>query len=65
MVEVEKEISKEVYGRAKANRDRICDEDEEKVFGNSTLYGYGVYGNFVFMRDGKYMVKYNRGETCD
>ena len=61
----EREISKEVYDRAMQNRGYITPEDTKNVFSISELIGYGVYGDQVTERDGKYFVRYERGESCD
>ena len=61
----EREISKEIYDRAKANHGYIAREDIDKVFDISEQLGYGIYGDQVTERDGKYFVCYERGESCD
>lgn len=61
----EREISKEVYDRARQNRGYITPEDTKNVFSVSELIGYGVYGDQVVERDGKYFVLYERGDSCD
>lgn len=60
-----KEIPKEIYDRAKANRDYITEEDKSKVFSISQLCGYGVYSPTVFEKDGKYYCNYYLGSSCD
>ena len=59
------EVSKDVYERAKANRGYMAKEDEEKLFSDSILYGYGLYCCVVREKDGKYICSYEIGETCD
>lgn len=65
MREYTKEIDKEVYDRAVANNNSITNADEEKIFSTSIRYGYGLYGTRVFEEDGKYMVRYKIGDSCD
>ena len=62
---IKKEISKEIYDRAKANRNYIVSEDMNKVFSISQLCGYGVYSPLVYEKDGKYYVSYCMGSSCD
>ena len=65
MTNHEREITKEVYDHAKANRGYITADDSDRVFTISELIGYGVYGDQVFERDGKYYVSYSLGSSCD
>ena len=65
MVSCKREISKEVYDRAKANRGYIAQDDRKDVFSISELCGYGVYGDTVIKEDDKYFVVYTRGSSCD
>ena len=60
-----KEITKEIYDRAKANNDYITKDDMDKVFSISQLCGYGVYTPTVFEKDGKYYVSFYLGSSCD
>ena len=60
-----KEITKEIYDRAKANRNYITEEDKSKVFSISQLCGYGVYSPTVFEKDEKYYCNYYLGSSCD
>ena len=60
-----KEISKEIYDKAIKNNGYITDEDEWKVFTESQIMGYGIYGTHVYEEDGKYYVHYSMGDTCD
>ena len=60
-----KEITKEIYNHAKDNRNYITPGDRDKVFTISELCGYGVYGDQVFERDGKFYVSYLLGSSCD
>lgn len=60
-----KEITKEIYDRAIKNRNYIANEDKKRVWNMADLCGYGIYGDQVFEKDGKYFVKYWRGSTCD
>ena len=65
LISCEREISKEVYDRAVKNRNFIAKEDEDTVFTEAERWGYGVYGDRVFEKDGKYFVAYERGDSCD
>lgn len=66
MVKETMKITKEVYNKAMENEGRIPKALELEVFGDSLIYGYGVYGNKVRMtEDGEYVVDYKRGSTCD
>lgn len=59
MVEVTKEITKEQFDKAK-------EEGAMSLITNpNLLMGYGVYGAFVFERDGKHFLRYERGDSCD
>lgn len=59
-------ISKEVYDIAMQNkRHSVPQEMELEVFGAANVYGYGVYGNYVYEKDGEYFVDYETGDTCD
>ena len=60
-----REITKEIYERALQNRRYITDEDRKEVWDISDLCGYGIYGDQVYEEDGKYFVRYWRGNTCD
>ena len=63
------EVTKDVYDRAKAGRDKppyyLTKEDEEKLFTISERIGYGLYGCSVREEDGKYMCYYSLGDSCD
>ena len=59
------EISKEVYDRAKANRNYIVSEDKKDLFDISILCGYGLYNAKVYEKDGKYYCSYETGDSCD
>ena len=61
-----REISKEQYERAQENRNGyLTKEDMEVVFDDSERLGYGVYGTKTMMKDGKYVVQFSLGSTCD
>lgn len=62
---IKKEISKDIYDRAKENRMYIVSEDMSKVFSISQLCGYGVYLPIVSEDNGKYYVNYYLGSSCD
>jgi hypothetical protein len=59
-----KEISKEVYDRAVANNGRMTEDDEIAILG-AYVYGYGLYGTAVYQEDGKYMVSFRHGDSCE
>ena len=60
-----REITKEIYERNK-ERGVLSREDEEKVFDQAQLCGYGVYFTQVYAgKDGKYYVRFDMGDTCD
>ena len=62
----DREISKEIYDRAKKLANGyICGDDMDKVFSASELLGYGVYSPFVYEKDGVYYVRYLIGSSCD
>ena len=66
------EVEKEVYDRAKAaaiDKDKkyfyLTKEDEDKLFSPSIINGYGLYRDTVHEQDGKYIVEYMTGSSCD
>lgn len=61
----EKEISKEIYEKAVANNGIVLDSAFSDIFSISELIGYGVYLVRAFEKDGKYFVRYQRGDSCD
>ena len=65
MTSYKRTITKEIYERAVANHDHIASEDYDKVFSESERYGYGVYGTYVFEKDGEYFVRFSLGDSCD
>lgn len=65
MTRYEREITKDIYDHAKANRGYITADDRGEIFTISELIGYGVYGDQVFERDGKFYVGYLLGSSCD
>lgn len=58
-------ITKEQYERALENGGHIYITDRPDVFSESERFGYGVYSDLVFKRDGEYLVSFLMGETCD
>lgn len=58
MVDIEREITKENYEKAKA-------EGPESIISMDILMGYGCYGAKVFEKDGKFYLQYTRGNSCD
>ena len=65
MIRCQREITKEQYDRAIQNGGLIDDIDRRDIFTESERYGYGIYSPMAFTQDGKYMVAYFRGNTCD
>lgn len=65
MIRCQREITKEQYDRAIRNGGVITRADRQEIFSDAERYGYGIYGASAFQEDGKYMVSYSRGETCD
>lgn len=61
------EISKEVYDRAMKQNSFITDADKSNLFTESQLCGYGVYSAKAYVDEetGKYMCRYNIGDSCD
>lgn len=65
-----REISKEEYGKAMENGGRLTSEQELEILGGAYVYGayvygYGLYGTAVYQEDGKYMVSFRHGDSCD
>lgn len=61
-----REITKEQYERAQENRNGyLTKEDMEVVFDDSERLGYGVYDTKTMIKDGKYVVQFSLGSTCD
>lgn len=58
MVHIEREITKEEYDKAKAEGASVLIDDSVKM-------GYGLYGCDVIEKDGAYILRYDRGNTCD
>ena len=65
MTEHIKKITKEQYDRAVLNHGYITKEDENSVFTDAELLGYGVYSPIVHKDDDCYVVHYLLGSTCD
>lgn len=61
----EKEIPKEIYDQAAANNGNIPESTYSDIFSTSELIGYGVYFVRALQKDGKYFVRYQRGDSCD
>lgn len=58
MVHIEREITKEEYDKAKQEGASVLIDDFVKC-------GYGLYSCDVIEKDGKYILRYDRGNTCD
>lgn len=65
MIFIHREIDREQYNRAVDNNGHIAPCDHENVFTASELYGYGVYSDTVYSKNGRFYVMFNRGESCD
>lgn len=64
------EVSKEVYERAKGDREKdgwypMTKEDQEKNFSESIRWGYGLYNCRVHKEGEKYICTYETGDSCD
>lgn len=59
MVPIKREITKEQAENV------IQHNNWEGIFDISEVCGYGVYGERVCEEDGKYVVEYYRGDSCD
>lgn len=59
------EISKDIYDRAQEHYGWILSEDQDKIFDNTWLLGYGVYRAMAYEKDGKYYCSWYHGESCD
>ena len=65
LIRRKREITQEMYERNK-DRGTLSREDEEQVFTQAEMCGYGVYGTQVVAGDdGKYYVFYEIGDSCD
>lgn len=60
-----RKINKEIYDRAMEHNGYITEEDKEKVFCISEIYGYGVYGAQAKEENGEYYVYFSMGDSCD
>lgn len=60
-----KNITKEQYERGMANGGFVAKEDRENIFSIAEMCGYGVYMPRVAEENGKYIVNYELGSTCD
>lgn len=58
MVHIEREITKEQYEQAQKEGASVLIDDSVKC-------GYGLYGCDVIEKDGKYILRYDRGNSCD
>ena len=63
-----KELTKEQYDElmeASHGRGYVSEELKTKYFDLIILRGYGLYRTGVYERDGKYILEYNVGTSCD
>jgi hypothetical protein len=58
MVHVEREITREEFEQAKKEGASVLIDDSVKM-------GYGLYGCEVVEKEGKYLLRYDRGNSCD
>lgn len=65
MTRYTREISKDIYDRSQQHNGFIAAEDTNKVWSDSELIGYGVYGDQTYEKDGKYYVSFEMGDSCD
>ena len=65
MTRGKRKISKEIYERAMEHNGYIANEDEEKVFLPSEIWGYGVYGAQAKEENGEYYVYFSMGDSCE
>lgn len=68
MTETTIEITEEQYNEimeASDNRGFVPSHLETKYFSPAVLWGYGLYGDKVFKKDGKYYLWYKTGDSCD
>lgn len=65
MQRLTKEIDAEVYEAASKNLGHIPEEYESRVFNDSILYGYGLYGTMCYQQDGRFYCDYVIGSTND
>ena len=59
------EIEKDLYEQIHAHGDIMTKAEENEYFSDAIRWGYGLYGTYVFEKDGKYWLKYSRGDSCD
>ena len=63
-----RELTKEQYNElmeASHGRGYVPEELKTKYFDLIILRGYGLYRTGVYKRDGKYILEYNVGTSCD
>ena len=60
MIDVEREISKEDFEKAKESK-----EGAYCLISDDVKMGYGAYCAKVFEKDGKYWLTYSKGDSCD
>ena len=65
MIDIERKITKDIYDRAMEHHRMITDDDMDAVFSAYEQLGAGVYGTYVFMRDGEYFCKASIGRNAD
>lgn len=65
MTEHRRKISKEIYDRAKERKGCLTREDYGKVFDDTELMGYGVYGARAYEENGEFFVWFQMGSSCD
>ena len=65
MQRYEREITKEQYDRAMENHGLLTEADMDEVFTQAELCGYGVYFPAVSHFGGRYVVRFEMGDSCD
>ena len=58
MTDVNREITKEEYDKAK-------EEGAYSIISEAIVMGYGAYGAYVYEKEGKYFLTYSSGSSCD
>lgn len=68
MTKCKREITKEQYDRimeASNGKGFVPDNIVDEFFNASVVWGYGLYGTSVAVEDGKYVLYYTIGDSCE
>lgn len=68
MTTCRREITKEQYDeimRESNGKGFVPSTLETKYFSTDILRGYGLYGTIVYESDGKHILQYDIGDSCD